>query len=463
MRSVEIIFGMLSGVFLGYTLICTASLNISVAAVVLLGTATPLIACLICWIDHRSFALRFLLCFTAGLYMGSHLFIALSSVCAISPQIPSWPGPVLMAAALVVDFYHQRLPYPTSIKSGDETNLVDLRWQDALNTLDGYDRLSRREAEVLELTLAGKTTKEIGTLLSIAPSTAGSYRARVCEKLDVDTIQDVLAVVVAYQLNNERQEEFAASSAASRRHSICGVAVLFALLLLYLLGQIIYWPYLVFINAVCSGLAACGTAASLVEPRFTVVGSLGAISAGLLFPILFYGDGLALPVVAAVLFLLALRLNQRDNQAELFVFSISSGLLFPGNGFWGSVMSVPLIPLAFSALLLASAYLARDLDNQKQAANALDLVASGEVRLMSYLMGRGLSGIKAKIAILTDYGFDVKAIAKALYVSPSTVSNYRSQIYSALELENGAALVDLLKHDAGFSPLTTIGAGCNER
>lgn len=57
---------------------------------------------------------------------------------------------------------------------------------------DPLETLSRREQQVLELVAAGKSSVEVGKLLSLSPKTVETYRSRVMEKLGLD---DLFALV----------------------------------------------------------------------------------------------------------------------------------------------------------------------------------------------------------------------------------------------------------------------------
>jgi FixJ family two-component response regulator len=52
--------------------------------------------------------------------------------------------------------------------------------------------LTSREQEVLDLLLAGKTTKEIATLLGISTKTVDYHRLHVFDKLGVDTVVELV-------------------------------------------------------------------------------------------------------------------------------------------------------------------------------------------------------------------------------------------------------------------------------
>jgi two-component system response regulator FixJ len=57
--------------------------------------------------------------------------------------------------------------------------------------------LTRREHEVLELMVAGKTNKQIGKLLGISPRTIDVHRARVFHKLQADSLPELVHIVLA--------------------------------------------------------------------------------------------------------------------------------------------------------------------------------------------------------------------------------------------------------------------------
>lgn len=55
-----------------------------------------------------------------------------------------------------------------------------------------YARLSPREAEVLGLVVAGLTNKEIGRALGLSPRTVETHRAHLSEKLEVQTLAQMI-------------------------------------------------------------------------------------------------------------------------------------------------------------------------------------------------------------------------------------------------------------------------------
>jgi DNA-binding NarL/FixJ family response regulator len=60
---------------------------------------------------------------------------------------------------------------------------------------DDTQQLSPREHEVLDLLGAGKTYKEIGTILGMSPKTVGTYRSRILGKLKLKTTADLIRYV----------------------------------------------------------------------------------------------------------------------------------------------------------------------------------------------------------------------------------------------------------------------------
>jgi two-component system, NarL family, invasion response regulator UvrY len=61
-----------------------------------------------------------------------------------------------------------------------------------------FDGLSHREFEIVRLLLAGNNLAKIATLLNIRPSTAGTYKARLFEKLRVNSLFELKEVAILY-------------------------------------------------------------------------------------------------------------------------------------------------------------------------------------------------------------------------------------------------------------------------
>ena len=61
-------------------------------------------------------------------------------------------------------------------------------------------RLSRREYQVLELVLNGKTSKEISELVGLRPSTIFTYRSRIMDKLGIDDIPSLVRLAIRHRM-----------------------------------------------------------------------------------------------------------------------------------------------------------------------------------------------------------------------------------------------------------------------
>lgn len=55
-----------------------------------------------------------------------------------------------------------------------------------------YDRLTRREQEVMRLVAQGLSSKEIGPKLFISPKTVENHRTKIMEKLEMDSLVDLV-------------------------------------------------------------------------------------------------------------------------------------------------------------------------------------------------------------------------------------------------------------------------------
>lgn len=63
-----------------------------------------------------------------------------------------------------------------------------------------HHSLSERELEVLQLIGAGKSLKEIASMLSLSVKSVGTYRARVLEKMAMSTNADLIRYVIEHNL-----------------------------------------------------------------------------------------------------------------------------------------------------------------------------------------------------------------------------------------------------------------------
>ena len=81
--------------------------------------------------------------------------------------------------------------------------LLDLlmRNADEQHHADPFGRLSQREFEIVHDLLSGATINTIATRLNLKPSTVGTYKARIFEKLQVQTVFELKELATLYQFN----------------------------------------------------------------------------------------------------------------------------------------------------------------------------------------------------------------------------------------------------------------------
>jgi DNA-binding CsgD family transcriptional regulator len=61
---------------------------------------------------------------------------------------------------------------------------------------DPLERLSPREREVLELVIAGATSKEIAARIGISPASVDTYRSRLMTKLSIDDVPGLVRFAI---------------------------------------------------------------------------------------------------------------------------------------------------------------------------------------------------------------------------------------------------------------------------
>ncbi len=67
-----------------------------------------------------------------------------------------------------------------------------------------YDRLTRREQEVMRLVAQGLSSKEIGAKLFISPKTVENHRTKIMEKLEMDSLVDLVKYAAKLGIINIR-------------------------------------------------------------------------------------------------------------------------------------------------------------------------------------------------------------------------------------------------------------------
>lgn len=101
--------------------------------------------------------------------------------------------PTLTAIGLSVLSIREIAMNPVRVK--DDSRLETSQPSTQLDRIPAATSLSGREKEVLELTLEGRTSNEIGNLLRLAVPTVSTYRTRGYKKLQVSSKQELLQVI----------------------------------------------------------------------------------------------------------------------------------------------------------------------------------------------------------------------------------------------------------------------------
>ena len=102
-----------------------------------------------------------------------------------------------------VDFIEKPFDYKHVVARVDECLERDARERESRarrgEVTARLAQLTQREREVLELVVAGRTNREIGEALAISVKTVEAHRARIMEKLAVESVAGLVQAVVAAQ------------------------------------------------------------------------------------------------------------------------------------------------------------------------------------------------------------------------------------------------------------------------
>ena len=90
----------------------------------------------------------------------------------------------------LLDSVHRALEQDSQ-QRGEATILADLRAR--------YDRLTPREREVLERVVAGKRNKVIASEMYVSQSTVEAHRAKVMEKMEANTLSDLMRMTISLE------------------------------------------------------------------------------------------------------------------------------------------------------------------------------------------------------------------------------------------------------------------------
>ncbi len=90
-----------------------------------------------------------------------------------------------------------------AVRRAMERDYQRRRRQEAHTSIEaGIERLSRREAEVMELLYAGKSMKKIARELGITVQTVAKHRSRILQKLNVETDAELVRLLAERRLQH---------------------------------------------------------------------------------------------------------------------------------------------------------------------------------------------------------------------------------------------------------------------
>lgn len=127
---------------------------------------------------------------------GQQVEVAASSGIALYPTDAQDLDPLIKCAELAMHFAKRSGPnsaqmYCPELRSHTEQEISRRARIDEL-----LARLTPREREVMDLLVAGQNNKTIGQFLGVSPRTVEIHRAKVMQKMRVDSLQDLVRVAI---------------------------------------------------------------------------------------------------------------------------------------------------------------------------------------------------------------------------------------------------------------------------
>ncbi len=337
-------------------------------------------------------------------------------------------------------------------------------------------RLSKREREIVELLLEGRTASAIARSLGISVGTVGTYKSRAFSKFGLNAKDGLEALREAVG----GDEGTAVISKTKRGFSRWPIAL--SLLAVFFIGtrfaQESPSNILIFSETIClfmSFLFGRKTMDGVTEIS-SPVKILGCLTMVLTVGVLYdYASGSFAGPVGLVLvwlmspFLIMLAITVAHfgsrisglDQASAAFMELADGEAFRALLFgvavweyigqtsmvfgfgWLVVLLVCVVPLALFGCLMTEHGVSQP---------AVDCSDSALMkRALSYLIGRGLSETEAEVAYYTALGLSRAQISEKIHVAPGTVNAYRASSYRRLGIHSSRELRILLNDYAGQS------------
>lgn len=369
--------------------------------------------------------------------------------------------------------------------------------------------LTEREVSVMEGTVCGESAEKIAGELGLAKSTVATYRRRCCEKLGVRGVKELreladeacgVGLEEDLKLGTSYDEELVGSDDGGGDTG--GLVRPLLIVLLLLIGpsetmvpaelqmgdmRFTRLPFAIFWLVCLIGIMSCAvrelgnrSPIGMRAPHETVASILltyavsisayciwcGNGGAGiLLFTMLsvcgltFGGedwlskDGLAPRACGLVESVLKGidKLLIADSRPALLAFAslcLSMDLLIPSYPYLLMRFLDPLFVLVAACLLLIEVY--------DRNTSRVVLSARKEDRGLSYLMGRGLGELQARVMLDLACGYRSREVCERRNVAPSTVRSYRYRCFAQLGVNSMSELRKLLFTEAGVTGFSKV-------
>lgn len=333
--------------------------------------------------------------------------------------------------------------------------------REALLSLRGGGALSERELEVACGLACGHSVAEIAQELGVSASTVSTYRARAYEKLGVETNAQLVASLTRPSPPDPRDAQKprfrscmlpgVALAAACVAGCLCGCYGGDGALAAYNVALVAVGALLVPVGLVRIGEGGQSLGYSLAG---VLVGlSMSAVLVSPRAPGGFLGAVLLAAVIA--ISVAASAWAAQEGSGSWQALGAGLGLLALSSVSYSGRYINPWMLRCFTFASIAAAAVLLWIGARGRRGKLVENTLDGEVRVRSYLEGRGLSSLEAGVALMAARGATATETALALSMSPSSVAAYKSRGLKKLGVEGVDELRELLKKDAGLA--LTVG------
>lgn len=334
--------------------------------------------------------------------------------------------------------------------------------REALLSLRGGGALSERELEVACGLACGHPVAEIAQELGVSTSTASTYRARAYEKLGVETNAQLVASLTRPPSLSDPRD---AKKPIFRSCMLPGVALVAACAAGCLCGCYGGDGALVAYNVALVAAGALLVTVGLIrigEGGQSLGYSLAGVLVGLSMSAVLELPGAPGGFLGVVLLAVAIAISvavsawaAQEGSGSWQALGAGLGLLAMSSVSYSGRYINPWMLRCFTFASIAAAAVLLWIGARGRRGKLVENTLDGEVRVRSYLEGRGLSSLAASVALMAARGATATETALALNMSPSSVAAYKSRGLKKLGVEGVDELRELLKKDAGLA--LTVG------